>query len=365
MVLIAVPLHMHAPVALAAMAAGKHVFCEKLMAWSVADCKKMCRASAGNAKDGNKLQVAIGHQRHYSVLYDHAVELIQGGVLGDIRHIRARWHRNNTFPGRDGWKPDIPDGDKNVDIEKYGYKSLNEMIRWRLYDRTGGGLMAELGSHQLDACSIFLGKIHPTAVQGVGGKYYYNDEREIADHVYVMFEFEEANNTVVNYSSINTNRYDDYGEIVYGTRGTLLLERETQAMLFKENDPNERNRKPDRQTAISVSRNAKGDPAVDSHGSPDPMAAASAQVGIGAKVSRGYREELEHLAYCIRNPDPSNTPKCHPKVALTDAVIALTSNLAMKHQTRIVFKDAWFDPDETAVPEDEYNGSAGQVAGKP
>ena len=51
-------------------------------------------------------------------------------------------------------------------------------MRWRLYDRTGGGLMAELGSHQLDACSIFLGKVHPLAVQGVGGKFYYNDDEK-------------------------------------------------------------------------------------------------------------------------------------------------------------------------------------------
>ena len=38
--------------------------------------------------------------------------------------------------------------------------------------------MAELGSHQLDACSIFLGKRHPLAVTGIGGNFFYTDGRE-------------------------------------------------------------------------------------------------------------------------------------------------------------------------------------------
>ena len=164
--------------------------------------------------------LAIGHQRHYSVLYDNANYLVQNGHLGDIRHIRALWHRNNAQPhGRQGqgrqdrsttprpacpitssdekgnivysdsWKPPIPEQDKKVDYAKYGYKSLDELVRWRLYNRTGAGLMAELGSHQLDACSIFLGKKHPLAVTGIGGTFFYNDGREVDDHVFVTFEF--------------------------------------------------------------------------------------------------------------------------------------------------------------------------------
>ena len=67
MVVIALPLWLHAPVAIEAMKAGKHVFCEKLMAHSIAECKEMCKV----AREKNKL-LAIGHQRHYSVLYDNA-----------------------------------------------------------------------------------------------------------------------------------------------------------------------------------------------------------------------------------------------------------------------------------------------------
>ncbi len=45
----------------------------------------------------NKL-LAVGHQRHYSALYDNANYLVQNGHLGKIRHIRALWHRNNACP---------------------------------------------------------------------------------------------------------------------------------------------------------------------------------------------------------------------------------------------------------------------------
>ena len=45
--------------------------------------------------------------------------------------------------------------------------------------------MAELGSHQLDACSIFLGKKHPLAVTGIGGTFFYTDGREVDDHVFI------------------------------------------------------------------------------------------------------------------------------------------------------------------------------------
>ncbi len=142
-----------------------------------------------------------------------SLELLKTGDLGDIRYIRALWHRNNATPS---WTPtairkmtrrpvcwstatagDRPFPQKigllSKVIKQHGYKSMEELCRWRLFDRTGGGLMAELGSHQLDACSIFLGKVHPLAVSGVGGKYFYKDDRDCDDHVYVTFEFPGKN----------------------------------------------------------------------------------------------------------------------------------------------------------------------------
>ena len=73
---------------------------------------------------------------------------------------------------------------------------MEELCRWRLWDRTGGGLMAELGSHQLDASGIFVSalrtdgkKSHPLTVHAVGGRHVFPLDRDAEDHVYCMFEF--------------------------------------------------------------------------------------------------------------------------------------------------------------------------------
>jgi hypothetical protein len=61
---------------------------------------------------------------------------------------------------------------------------------------------------------------------------------------------------------------------------------------------------------------------------------------------------MEHWAWCIRNPDPRNQPRCHPKVALGDAVIALVTNLAMRDGRRIEFQKEWFEIDRDETPEE-------------
>ena len=393
MVVIALPLWLHAPVAIKALKAGKHVFCEKLMAHTVTQCKDMVRT----AHETNKL-LAIGHQRHYSALYDNANYLVQEGHLGEIRHIRALWHRNNACPqiekdsdGKlvyddkgipvykkdkdgnvlyfDGWKPPIPDEDLNIDFAKYGYKSLDELIRWRLYNRTGAGLMAELGSHQLDACSIFLGKKHPLAVTGIGGTFFYTDGREVDDHVFVNFEFPGKNENsndrvVVSYSSINTNAFENYGEELMGSRGTMIVEQEKEIMLYKEIDRNTwKGGGGPKATTVTVESKPGAKPTVEaSPSAAGPSAAANYGALATADPSRGYREELEHFAYCIRHgnasnyhEDPDHKPRCRGEVALGDAVIALTSNLAMKQKRRIDFDPRWFDWQSPEAPENGSN----------
>lgn len=376
-VVIALPLHLHAQVAIEAMKAGKHVLCEKLMAWNISQCKEMIKV----AEETDRV-LSIGHQRHYSMLYAHAVEVLKAGALGDVRHIRALWHRNNGLPQldakgqevagtiRDSWKPAIAKEDEPLRerIEQLGYKDLEELVRWRLYNRTGGGLMAELGSHQLDACSIFLGKVHPLAVSGVGGKFFYKDDREVEDHVFVTFEFpgpkyykdaerrqvaDKNDVVVVTYSSINTNSFEPYGECVMGTRGTLITSNEQEIMLYRE--------RASRSTAISVATVAAGQPVTDTSSTPvGPASAAPSQVTgtSSGPVSRGYREEMEHFAYCVRMWDkvPKSErplPRCHGRVAMADAIIALTANQAMRKHERIEFKPEWFDAGTAAVPDAE------------
>ena len=306
------------------------------------------------------------------------------------------------------------DADKAVEAKKYDYEdavlengyqrsALEELARWRLWNRTGNGLMAELGSHQLDAASIFISalrndgkKAHPLTVHAVGGRHTFPLDRDAADHVYCMYEFagpgydpatdadptkkdqtkkieaaykkrygyydkvapypnmdgipaydEDSNKKiVVTYSTIMGNGYGGYGEVVMGTKGTLVLEREKEIMLFKSNDTSSR---------VRV-KNDGGGPSMDTQAS-GPPTAAIAKAAAGP-VSRGYQEEIEHWAWCIRNPALENQPKCKPDVALGDAVIALTTKLAMDrnnagHGGYVKFKDSWFDIDSDETPEED------------
>ncbi len=382
LIIVALPLHLHKHATVEALKAGKHVLCEKLMAKTVAECKEMVRVA-----DEQKKMLAIGHQRHYSYLYANALSIMKQGILGDVRAIRAFWHRNQTSGGAegakegafDGWRPPIPPEDQNIDFAKYGYASLQQLIQWRLDNRTGGGLMVELGSHQLDAVSIFLNKSHPRSVQGVGKVSFFTDGRDVFDHVHLIYDFpvedrekNEEYDVTVAYSSICTNAFDAYGEQVMGTKGTMIIQAEQSAYLFKEgaNSLDTRvpyadyfeGQNPSKDTHITWAEQRLERPTMDSGST------AAWATGIGAAetiTSRGYREEQEHMAWLIRNPDamhlPSKedpmpkdgVPRCHGRVALIDAAITLASNLAMEKKKRVEFKPEWFDPYSDLVPENE------------
>lgn len=375
MVVIALPLHLHAAAAIEAMQKGKHVLCEKLMAWNIRQCKQMIQTADRTGK-----LLSIGHQRHYSMLYAHANEIVESGVLGDVKHIRALWHRNNVRPNPDeatrrerplldSWWPAIPPEDRTAltaeRLRALDYKDINELCRWRLYMRTGGGLMAELGSHQLDACSIFLGKKKPLSVTAVGGTHFYQDDREVEDHVYCIYEFPGPNYNdrdprarkndiiTVTYSSISTNAFEKYGECVMGTKGTLVVEEEQNAYLWGIQG-----------RSTEVTANPASRTIVDTSSSTGPVEQRAAATGANAlghnPPSRGYREEMEHLAYCIRMLDQGMEsdrerlkPRCDGRAAMADAIIALTANQAMKRRERIEFRPEWFDPTSEAVPDSD------------
>ncbi len=441
-VIIGLPLHLHAIASIQAMRQGLHVLCEKLMGHSIIECKEMARTAKLLGK-----HLAIGHQRHYNMLYHEAEENIERGLLGDIHYIRAQWHRGNS-PGADSWQMPMPyelkPGDvqssklraelkawqQNLDdargleietwrkkvaqkeaelkdailheggkykgvalnsVEKYGYTghvfgdgtpnrydrpASEELIRWRLWRRTGGGLMVELGSHQLDAASIFLaasnrraaalrgedpdklpdhGKVHPLRVHVSANRNLFGLDREVQDHITTLVDFPAPNydpktkdgrrrTITVQYSTINGNGFGGYGEIVFGTKGTIILEREQDSQLLR--GPSTSN----------VEKKAAGAAALDTQASA-PAQKAVAAGGGPSNVSRGYQEEIEHWAWCIRenpsNKNPELQPRCKPKIALADAVIALATNIAAEKGESVTFRESWFDPDNDETPENE------------
>jgi predicted dehydrogenase len=222
-VILAVPLWMHAPIAVAALEAGKHVLCEKMMAWDDAGCAAMTAAAE---KSGKVLE--IGYQRYYNPSYVAAYEgVVRQGLLGDVFHARLVWHRNQSW--RRKGEPPSPD----YNPSKWGYPTFDHLLNWRLHWQYSKGLFAELGSHQVNVVNWFFGGVSPERVFGNGGVLRFKEGgREVFDHVYATWDY--PGGRTATFSSIESNAMEGTYEAFFGTKGTLIMSGEREAFLFEE-----------------------------------------------------------------------------------------------------------------------------------
>ncbi|MBN1388655.1 MAG: Gfo/Idh/MocA family oxidoreductase [Bacteroidales bacterium] len=207
-VIIATPLHLHAVISIDSLKAGFHVFCEKAMAKTPAECLAMYNAQLETGKI-----LLIGHQRMFNPRYLKAFEMINRGQLGDITQIRAYWHRNND------WRREVPE------------TGLEREINWRLYWDYSEGLMTELGSHQIQVAN-FIKKDFPRRVTGTGSINYWHDGREVFDNVNMVYEYSDGSSLI--YDSMISNAHYGYEEQIMGPKGTMELEA---GKMYSENPP--------------------------------------------------------------------------------------------------------------------------------
>ena len=310
---IATPLWMHAPIAVGALNAGKHVLCEKMMAKSLQECQQMIDA----AKKNNRV-LEIGYQRYYNPIYQAAYEnIIKQRVLGEVYHARLAWHRNSSWRRTE----DAPTG--NFDPGRFGYPDWDHLLNWRMYRKYSEGLMCELGSHQITAASWFFDS-HPTHVYATGGTYRYKDGREVYDHVFATFNYPEGRTAT--FSSIQSNAFDDFYEMYMGTEGTLIMTRELDAYLFKEGEGTSN-------TRVEVSRQSQG-PVADSSAS-QPAGGAQRTVNTGESiVNKGisYQNEIAEFCSAIRTGSPV---RCGGEKAMTSAVAILTANASAEKGAKL------------------------------
>jgi predicted dehydrogenase len=317
-VVMAPPLWAHADLAVGCLDAGKHVLCEKMMAWDVTGCERMREASIRNRK-----VLEIGYQRMYSPMYQAAYDgLVKTGTLGDIYHVRLAWHRNGTWR-RKGEPPSA-----GFDVSKYGYPTFDHLLNWRLFWKYSQGLMAELCSHQINAANWFLGAA-PEAVVACGGVYRFPEGgREVYDHVYATFEYPGGRTAV--FSSIESNAFDEYYEMYMGTKGTLIMLRESEALLFEEGASN-------RSTSIEVTPRTSGPAAQSSetmagNTRQGPATATQATETSANNRPRATRVEIQRFCAAIRVGAPV---ACGPDKAFASARACIRANEAIKQKTRV------------------------------
>jgi predicted dehydrogenase len=208
-VFIATPSHLHREPALAAIAAGKHVYCEAPLATTLDDARAI--AVAGK---GAKTLFQSGLQQRANPLYHHVVKFVRTGVLGNVAQARAQWHRKQS------WRRAARD------------PAVERRLNWRLYRESSAGLVGEVGIHQLDAASWFLKKL-PTAVVGHGAVVQWQDGRELPDTVQCLLDY--PGGLRATYDATLANSFEGSYELVMGSDGAIVT-REDRSWLFKEAD---------------------------------------------------------------------------------------------------------------------------------
>lgn len=162
-VVIATPDHVHAPATSAALDLGKHVYCEKPLAHTVAEARAL--ASLARRK---KVATQMGTQIHGGDNYRRTVELIHSGAIGEVREV-YHWHNS----GRSGAPPAPWDGPPPAHLDwdlwlgpakPRTYSPGVHPVGWRYSWQYGGGTFGDIACHVMDLSFWSLGLKHPTAV---------------------------------------------------------------------------------------------------------------------------------------------------------------------------------------------------------
>ena len=209
-VFVITPLFVHFPLTRDALQAGKHVFCEKCLVFKPEEVHEIRALAAEHPKQ----TLQTGLQRRYSEFYQTVKSMVDKGILGDVYHMHAQWHRNMINEPSSLWTMK-PGGEKNI-------------ANWRVFRSMSGGLTAELTSHQVDVADWMFGN-HPEFVMGFGSLDVLKDGRNVWDNVQLIYRY--PNGRQLTYSSISTNQFLPYfnaqraqmGEIIMGTEGTIEI----------------------------------------------------------------------------------------------------------------------------------------------
>lgn len=208
-IVIATPSHLHKDIALAAIQAGKHVYCEAPLASTIEDAKAIASAGKGSSKI-----FQVGLQGRSNALYKHVNAFVKAGVLGTKLEVVAQWNK------KDSWRRMAPTPERE--------KELN----WRLSKATSPGLLGEAGIHSLDLTNRYLNAL-PVAVTGFGSISAWNDGRDVPDTVQCVIEYPE--NVRMTITSTLGSSFSNAYTLFQGNNSSLLM-REKRGWMVKEAD---------------------------------------------------------------------------------------------------------------------------------
>jgi predicted dehydrogenase len=209
-VIVATPSHLHKDIVLAALAAGKHVYCEAPMATSIEDARAIAQA----AKAASKLNFQVGLQNRADKQLLNLCNFVRTGVMGKVVKGRAQFHKKTS------WRLTSPNADREKEIN------------WRLSKELSLGMVGELGIHQVDVATWYL-MGRPVSVTGFGALIQWKDGRDVPDTIEAVFEY--PGGVYINYEGTLGNSFDAETSMFYGTDCAIMM-RDRRAWMFKEVD---------------------------------------------------------------------------------------------------------------------------------
>ncbi|MCA9450443.1 MAG: Gfo/Idh/MocA family oxidoreductase, partial [Candidatus Omnitrophica bacterium] len=221
-VFVASPDHWHALHTIQACEAGKDVYIEKPLSYTVVEGQKMIEAARKHDR-----VVQCGLHRRSSKMYADLAEYVQGNNIGKVTLGRA-YRLSNMFPDGFGSDPDT-DPPETLDWDMWlgprPYRQYNPNIApykfrwWKDYSSQLGNW----GVHYFDLIRWLVGEEAPTSVVALGGKYAVQDDRTIPDTLEVIYEFASGRLLVFGQLEANQHSMLEGAEVeLRGTQGTLL-----------------------------------------------------------------------------------------------------------------------------------------------
>jgi len=201
-VIICAPNFLHAPVAIEALKAGKHVLTEKPMTIDVESAREMKRIAE---QSGKILMVAQNNRFHAETLL--LKRLIKQNKLGEIYHVKAAWVRRNGIPGWGSW---------------FTQKHMS-----------GGGSLIDIGVHMLDLALWLIGFPKPVTIVGrtfdifgptkqkiaQWGKVDDHGRFNVEDFAYALIDFDNGSSLLLESSWASHIKEDQAYVKLYGNKG--------------------------------------------------------------------------------------------------------------------------------------------------
>jgi predicted dehydrogenase len=297
-VIVASPLHCHVRHFLDTLAAGKDLYAEKTMTWSIPEADK-CLAAANSS--GKVVQIGLQHESSGSLT--DARQWIKDGWVGKVTSVES-WMGRNTPHGKGQWVRPVPSDctAQNVNWSAFlngrpdqgfdGYKLIN----WRLFWEFSGGNCAENMVHQIAWIMSALDLPLPSAAYMSGGVFSEKDGREVPDTIAVTLDF--PRDIVVTWQSTFSNKHYELGDRILGSDGTL------------------------------------------EHHFEEPLQYWPEKVNRQGDATKGSSRDQNHMQNWIDCVRSRGTPNAPAEIGYRSAIAVHMANLSYKKKQRVAFEEA-------------------------